>query len=116
MMTIIKYKQNWNWKLCNKKYFTTIRKKSNIYEVGNKYLHQFIDFEVIGILVKKESRLWNEFNDFELSLDTGYDRGGSEKIFRSFHSDLDFETDLFDYMLFEKFADRPEPKQRWLFK
>ena len=77
-MQQIDYSSHWNWKLANKSFFTTIRLNSSKYRLGEIYKHVYKDFAVEAALVKIDVRRWNDFSEFELALDTGYNRTESE--------------------------------------
>lgn len=107
-MQQIDYSSHWNWKLANKSFFTTIRLNSSKYRQGEIYKHVFKDFSVEAALVKIDVRRWNDFSEFELALDTGYNREESEKIFKSFYPTLNFATQDFSYMLFKKIVNEKQ--------
>ena len=67
-MQVIEYSSHWNWKLANKTFFTTIRKNSSKYRLGDTFKHVFKDFEVEAELVKIEVRRWSDFTEFEIKI------------------------------------------------
>lgn len=83
-MDEINFSENYNYKL-NCTYYTTIRKKSEKYKIGNVYninLHNIFLHKSLLIGIKYIDLSLRDNNDFYIELDTGLNYDDSRKLFK----------------------------------
>lgn len=88
-MDEINFNDNYNYKL-NCTYYTTIRKKSEKYKIGNVYdihLNNVYLHKSLLIGIKYIDTNLKDNNDFYLELDTGLSYDESRKLFKELEID-----------------------------
>jgi CRISPR/Cas system CSM-associated protein Csm2 small subunit len=109
-LEVIDFSYNWNNKL-NCKAFTTFRLHSNKYGVGRIYEVQ-LKSETLGTatLQNKKTIKLNQINDYISYLDTGYNVDEMKNIVRKMYknSNINCETQLFDFCLFKYTENKPK--------
>jgi hypothetical protein len=96
------FTSDWNYKLHSKTYFTTIRKhdrekyrKGELLKVWFPNKECFFLARIEDVITKDLS----EFNNYELSLDTGYGMEDAKRLIKSFSSK---QVEKLDYILLKR--------------
>ena len=101
-LPIISFSCNWNNKL-DCKAFTTIRlHQPTKYIVGQSYeIHLKAPFCVAEIVSIKQFKL-SQMNEFMAMIDTGYSVQETIEIIKKMYPKIDYENQLFDFILLQK--------------